>query len=162
MNAPNRRHALHALAGLMGAGLMGLPRIAAAVEELVITTYGGSWEKFWRATLMPAFTAKTKINPKLDIGLGRTYMSTMRAAGVGKSPYGVVMTNEIYASVLRAEGQFQKLDRQLIPNYGDLSDRHRGGRWLGRGRPDLADRHRLPHRPGQDAAEVVEGPLDQP
>jgi putative spermidine/putrescine transport system substrate-binding protein len=31
-----------------------------------------------------------------------------------------VMTNEIYASVLRAEGQFQKLDRQLIPNYADL------------------------------------------
>jgi len=115
--AGNRRHALHALAGLMGAGLMGLPRIAAAVEELVITTYGGSWEKFWRATLMPAFTAKTKINPKLDIGLGRTYMSTMRAAGIGKSPYGVVMTNEIYASVLRAEGQFQKLDRQLIPTF---------------------------------------------
>lgn len=120
MDATNRRRALHALAGLMGAGIMGLPRVAAAAEELVITTYGGSWEKFWRATLLPAFTAKTKISPKLDIGLGRTYMSTMRAAGVGKSPYGVVMTNEIYASVLRAEGQFQKLDRQLIPNYTDL------------------------------------------
>ena len=120
MDATNRRRALHALAGLMGAGIMGLPRVAAAAEELVITTYGGSWEKFWRATLLPAFTAKTKITPKLDIGLGRTYMSTMRAAGVGKSPYGVVMTNEIYASVLRAEGQFQKLDRGLVPNYADL------------------------------------------
>ena len=120
MNASNRRHALQALAGLMGAGIMGLPRVAAAAEDIVITTYGGSWEKFWRATLVPAFTAKTKISPKLDIGLGRTYMSTMRAAGVGKSPYGVVMTNEIYASVLRTEGQFQKLDRQLIPNYADL------------------------------------------
>ena len=120
MDATNRRLALHALAGLMGAGIMGLPRVAAAAEELVITTYGGSWEKFWRATLLPAFTAKTKISPKLDIGLGRTYMSTMRAAGVGKSPYGVVMTNEIYASVLRAEGQFQKLDRGLVPNYADL------------------------------------------
>ena len=120
MDATNRRRALHALAGLMGAGIMGLPRVAAAAEELVITTYGGSWEKFWRATLLPAFTAKTKISPKLDIGLGRTYMSTMRAAGIGKSPYGVVMTNEIYASVLRAEGQFQKLDRGLVPNYADL------------------------------------------
>ncbi|HEY9066398.1 MAG TPA: ABC transporter substrate-binding protein [Burkholderiaceae bacterium] len=120
MDATNRRRALHALAGLMGAGIMGLPRLAAAAEELVVTTYGGSWEKFWRATLLPAFTAKTKVSPKLDIGLGRTYMSTMRAAGVGKSPYGVVMTNEIYASVLRAEGQFQKLDRGLVPNYADL------------------------------------------
>ena len=45
-----------------------------SLEELrqaVITTYGGSWEKFWRATLLPAFTAKTKISPKLDIGLDR-------------------------------------------------------------------------------------------
>jgi putative spermidine/putrescine transport system substrate-binding protein len=116
----NRRLALHALAALMGPALAGLPRIAAAADELVITTYGGSWEKFWRATLVPAFTAKTKIRPTLDIGLGRTYMSTMRAAGVGKSPYGVVMTNEVYASVLRGEGQFQKLDRKLIPSWADL------------------------------------------
>jgi len=120
MDQANRRRALQALAGLMGTGIMGLPAVAAAAEDLVITTYGGSWEKFWRATLLPGFTAKTKIRPTLDIGLGRTYMSTMRAAGVGKSPYGVVMTNEIYASVLRAEGQFQKLDRGLIPNYADL------------------------------------------
>ena len=120
MYEANRRHVLHTLASLLGTAIAGLPCVAAATEELVITTYGGSWEKFWRATLVPAFTAKTNIRPTLDIGLGRTYISTMRAAGVGKSPYGVVMTNEIYASVLRAEGQFQKLDRKLLPNYADL------------------------------------------
>ncbi|HSW08385.1 ABC transporter substrate-binding protein [Aquabacterium sp.] len=120
MDTPSRRHAVHALAGLIGTGVLGLPRVRAAAQELVVTTYGGSWEKFWRATLVPGFTAKTQIRPTLDIGLGRTYMATMRAAGVGKAPYGVVMTNEIYASVLRAEGQFQKLDRALIPHYADL------------------------------------------
>jgi len=120
MNAPSRRHVLHALAALMGTGMMAVPGMARAAEELVVTTYGGSWEKFWRATLLPMFTAKTRIQPKLDVGLGRTYMSTMRAAGVGKSPYGVVMTNEIYASVLRAEGHFQKLDRSLVPNLADV------------------------------------------
>ena len=120
MSDTNRRRVLEALAGLMGGGLLGVPTLAAAAADLVVTTYGGSWEKFWRSTLIPGFTAKTRIEPKLDIGLGRTYTTTMRAAGVGKSPYGVVMTNEIYASVLRAEGQFRKLDRALLPNLADL------------------------------------------
>jgi putative spermidine/putrescine transport system substrate-binding protein len=116
----NRRDMVLALAGLMGTGILGVPTLAAAAEELLITTYGGSWEKFWRASLIPGFTAKTGIAPKLDIGLGRTYMANMRAAGVGKSPYGVVMTNEIYSTTLRAEGQFEKLDLSLLPSYADL------------------------------------------
>ncbi len=116
----NRRTALTALASLMGAGLLQVPTLARAAEELVVTTYGGSWEKFWRGTLMPAFTAKSKVPSKLDIGLGRTYTTNMRAAGVGKSPYGVVMTNEIFSTVLRAEGHFEKLDLALLPSYADL------------------------------------------
>ena len=120
MIAPTRRSALIALASLIGTGLLQFPTLAAAAEELVVTTYGGSWEKFWRATLLPAFAAKTKTTPKLDVGLGRTYTTNMRAAGVGKSPYGVVMTNEIFASVLRTEGHFEKLDLALLPSYADL------------------------------------------
>jgi len=116
----NRRKAITALGSLMGAALLQVPTLAAAAQELVVTTYGGSWEKFWRATLLPAFTAKTKITPKLDIGFGRTYTTNLRAAGVGKSPYGVIMTNEIFASVLRDEGHFEKLDLALLPSYGDL------------------------------------------
>lgn len=116
----NRRSAIFGLAGLAGAGFLDFPRAARAADDFVITSYGGVWEQFWRSTLIPAFTAKTKIEPKLDIGLGRTYTANMRAAGVGKSPYGVVMTNEIYASVLRAEGHFQKLDPTLLPNLADL------------------------------------------
>ncbi len=119
MGSTARRQLLQAMVALTGGSLLGVPRFAAAASELVVTTYGGSWEKFWRATLLPAFTAKTGVVPKLDIGLGRTYTTTMRAAGAGKSPYGVVMTNEIYASVLRAEGQFQKLDPSLLPNLAD-------------------------------------------
>lgn len=116
----NRRKAITALGSLMGAGLLQVPTLAAAAQDLVVTTYGGSWEKFWRATLLPAFTAKSKITPKLDIGFGRTYTTNLRAAGVGKSPYGVIMTNEIFASVLRDEGHFEKLDLALLPSYADL------------------------------------------
>lgn len=120
MTNPNRRKAITALGSLMGAGLLQVPTLAAAAQELVVTTYGGSWEKFWRATLLPAFTAKSKLTPKLDIGFGRTYTTNLRAAGVGKSPYGVIMTNEIFATVLRDEGHFEKLDLSLLPSYADL------------------------------------------
>ena len=116
----NRRTLLLALTGLAGAGILKFPTIAAAAEELVVTTYGGSWEQFWRASLLPAFTTKTGITPKLDVALGRVITTSMRAAGPGHSPYGVVMTNEIYATVLRAEGQFEKLTLEKIPNYADL------------------------------------------
>jgi putative spermidine/putrescine transport system substrate-binding protein len=120
MIEPNRRNLLLALAGFGGAGILRFPTIAHAAEELVVTTYGGSWEQFWRAALLPAFTKKTGVAPKLDIALGRIITTNMRAAGVGHSPYGVVMTNEIYATVLRSEGQFEKLKLDKIPNYADL------------------------------------------
>jgi putative spermidine/putrescine transport system substrate-binding protein len=116
----NRRELLLALAGLAGAGILKFPTIAVAAEELVVTTYGGSWEKFWRASLLPAFAKQTGDMPKLDVALGRTITTNMRAAGIGHSPYGVVMTNEIYATVLRAEGHFEKLNLEKIPNYADL------------------------------------------
>jgi len=118
----NRRHMLKALVALGGATIINVPAVHAQAQSLVITTYGGSWEKFWRDILIPGFTAETGIDPTLDIGLGRTYMTNIRAAGVGKSPYSCLMTNEIYSTVLRSEGYFEKLDLAKVPNYADLYD----------------------------------------
>ena len=120
MNDLNRRHMLKALVALGGASILNVPAVYAQAENLVITTYGGSWEKFWRDTLIPGFTADTGIDPTLDIGLGRTYMTNLRAAGVDNPPYSCLMTNEIYATVLRSEGYFEELDLSKLPNYADL------------------------------------------
>lgn len=120
MMTMNRRRLIQALAALGGAGMLNVPAVRAATEELVITTYGGSWEKFWRDSLIPGFTKASGITPKLDVGLGRVYTANLRAAGKDNSPYGVLMTNEIYAAVLRAEGFFEKLDLAKLPNYADL------------------------------------------
>ncbi|WP_339115162.1 ABC transporter substrate-binding protein [Thioclava sp. GXIMD2076] len=116
----NRRKLLTALVALGGASVLNIPAVYAATNELVITTYGGSWEKFWRDTLIPGFTKETGITPKLDIGLGRVYTANMRAAGKEDPPYGCLMFNEIYAQVLRKEGFFEKLDQSLLPNYQNL------------------------------------------
>lgn len=116
----NRRRVLQALAALAGTGMLNVPALRAATDELVVTTYGGSWEKFWRETLMPDFAAKTGLATRVDTGLGRVYTTNMRAAGVDSPPYGVVMTNEIFTGVLRNEGFFEDLDLALVPNYADL------------------------------------------
>ena len=115
-----RRSILKALVALGGASILNIPAVHAQAQQLVVTTYGGSWEKFWRDTLLPAFKAETGVEPQLDIGLGRVYTANLRAAGVGNSPYSCLMTNEIYASVLRDEGFFEKLDLSRLPNYDDL------------------------------------------
>ncbi|MCU0906197.1 MAG: extracellular solute-binding protein [Rhodobacteraceae bacterium] len=120
MTDVTRRGVLTALAALAGTGILGVPALRAATEELVVTTYGGSWEQFWRDTLIPGFTAATGVTPRVDTGLGRVYTTNIRAAGVDAPPYGVVMTNEIFATVLRGEGYFEQLDQSLLPNYADL------------------------------------------
>ncbi|WP_116134496.1 PotD/PotF family extracellular solute-binding protein [Tropicimonas sp. IMCC34043] len=116
----NRRRMLQALVALGGTSILGVPAVHAQAQKLVITTYGGSWEKFWRDILIPAFTEESGVDPQLDIGLGRVFTTNMRAAGAENPPYGCVMTNEIYATVLRDEGFFEKLDLSLVPNYADL------------------------------------------
>lgn len=116
----NRRRMLQALVALGGASVLNVPGVYAQAEKLVITTYGGSWEKFWKDIFLPAFTDETGIDPQVDIGLGSVYTTNMRAAGAENPPYGCLMTNEIYATVLRDEGYFEKLDLEQVPNYADL------------------------------------------
>lgn len=120
MNDITRRRVIQAMIAIGGTSVLRVPAVFAATEELVVTTYGGSWEQFWRDTLVPDFTAKTGITPRVDTGLGRVYTTNMRAAGVENPPYSVVMTNEIFSTVLRDEGYFEEWDLSKVPNYADL------------------------------------------
>ncbi|SLN68226.1 hypothetical protein [Roseisalinus antarcticus] len=67
----NRRTVIRALAALGGAGILNVPGLRAATDKLVTTTYGGSWEQFWRDTLIPGFSAASGVNVQVDTGLGR-------------------------------------------------------------------------------------------
>ncbi|WP_367278224.1 ABC transporter substrate-binding protein [uncultured Alsobacter sp.] len=119
MMAIDRRQALAGLAGLMGAGMAGLPARAQG-KTLIIPTLGGVWEQFWRKTIGPAFTKATGAATTFEVGNGRVFGANLRAAGVKNPPYSIVMTNEVFASALRKEGFFEKLDLTKIPNYADL------------------------------------------
>ncbi|RJG40977.1 ABC transporter substrate-binding protein [Mesorhizobium sp. DCY119] len=94
---------------------MSLPRIASAQSQLVVPTYGGLWAKFWEEQLLPGFSAATGIQPQIDVGLGKDFVSKIRAGG-GRSPYSVFMGNENIAAMLRAEGFFEPFDLAKVPN----------------------------------------------
>lgn len=110
------------LAGMGGAAAMGMMggRAQAADKTLIVPTLGGAWEQFWRTTLAPAFSTKSGAKVQLDTGNGRVWSANLRAAGVAKPPYSILMTNEAFASSLRKEGFFEKLDLAKLPNYADL------------------------------------------
>jgi putative spermidine/putrescine transport system substrate-binding protein len=115
----DRRQLLASLAAIAGAAL--LPGGASAQSKtLIVPTLGGVWEQFWRSQIAPAFTRESGAAVTLDVGNGRVFGTNMRAAGVAKPPYSIVMTNEVFASGLRNEGFFEKLDLTKVPNYNDL------------------------------------------
>lgn len=107
-----------ATAALVSAGL---PRKAAAqTAKLVINTYGGRWEKYWRGDLIPGFTKVSGVSPTLDVGLGKNFIANLRAAGVEKPPYSVLMVNENIASLVRGEGFFEPIPAAKVPNLADV------------------------------------------
>lgn len=115
----NRRQILAAMGGMAAAGMAGLPA-RAQQKTLIVPTLGGAWEQFWRAELAPAFTKKSGAEVTLDAGNGRVWSANLRTAGADKPPYSILMTNEAFASSLRKEGFFEKLDLTKLSNYNDL------------------------------------------
>lgn len=107
-----------AAAGLVAAGW---PRHAAAqASKLVVNTYGGRWEKFWRSDLVPGLTKATGVVPTIDVGLGKNFIANIRAAGIEKPPYSVLMVNENIASLVRAEGYFEPIATDKVPNLANV------------------------------------------
>ena len=103
------------------AGAMLLPSfLAAQGKTLVVPTLGGVWEQFWRKEIVPRFEKASGAKVTLDVGNGRVFGANMRAAGIEKPPYSIIMTNEVFASGLRKEGYFEQLDLSKLPNYADL------------------------------------------
>jgi putative spermidine/putrescine transport system substrate-binding protein len=103
----DRRQVLGSLgASAAMAGWGGL-NTASAAGNLVVVTYGGRYERFWRDQLLPPFQQKTGTQAVLDIGLGATFAVNLRATGPEKPVYSYIMANEVVGAVLRSEGFFE-------------------------------------------------------
>lgn len=115
MSSFDRRTLLAAIASTA------LPAVGHAQgKSLVVPTLGGVWEQFWRKEIAPRFERASGAKVTLDVGNGRVFGANLRAAGVAKPPYSIIMTNEVFASGLRKEGFFEKLDLSKLSNYSDL------------------------------------------
>ena len=115
----DRRQLLASMAAAAGSSMLPISATAQG-KTLIVPTLGGVWEQFWRGQIAPAFTKASGAAITLDVGNGRVFGANLRAAGVNKPPYSIVMTNEVFASGLRKEGFFEKLDLTKVPNYNDL------------------------------------------
>jgi len=107
-----------AASGLAVPALAGPAR--AQATELIVNGYGGSWEQFWRGTILPWFERESGIRTRYDTGLARTWTSNLRAAGVERPPYPFIMMNEIFAALLRGENFFEPWPANLVPNLADV------------------------------------------
>jgi putative spermidine/putrescine transport system substrate-binding protein len=119
--AVRRRDFLAGAAAVAGAGAVGLPRIGRAqAQSLVVNTYGGRYEEFMRSTIIPGFESESGAKLEVAVGLGKEWLAQLRAAGPDNPPYDVLMTNEAWASIERAEGFFEPLPLEKVPNLADL------------------------------------------
>lgn len=124
--AMNRRHMLRASASLGALALLGSaanllrPTIAAAAGELVITSYGGRYERFWRETLLPPFEQATSTQSVVDVGLGVNWAANLRASGPDNPAYSYVMMNELVGALLRQEGFFKQWPAEKVPNLANI------------------------------------------
>ena len=121
----DRRRMMLWSSALAGASALGLsPGAAAQQAKLVVNTYGGRWEKFWRSDLLPPFTKATGINPTVDVGLGKNFIANLRAAdtesGVESTPQGALFD----ADAMEGEPQGRGSNRRPgIKESGVLTSR---------------------------------------
>ena len=89
---------------------------------LTVTSYGGPWEQFMRGTIVPAFEKEHPgVKVELAIGLSKDWVAKLKVAGKDNPPYDVVVTNEVWAAPLRAEGHYAKLPADKVPNAKDVA-----------------------------------------
>jgi putative spermidine/putrescine transport system substrate-binding protein len=91
-----------------------------AGQTLIVTSYGGTWEEFMRAEILPPFEEATGATIELAVGLSTDWMTKLRAAGVDNPPYDVVIANETYISTGRLGGFFDPLPIDRIPNLENI------------------------------------------
>lgn len=120
-----RRFLYSALTGVTGAYVLGGHRAAWGESiggTITVTSYGGPWEKFMRSTILPGFEKEHPgAKVELAIGLSKDWTAKLKAAGKANPPYDVVVTNEVWAAPLRAEGYYTRLPLEAVPNLKDVA-----------------------------------------
>jgi putative spermidine/putrescine transport system substrate-binding protein len=100
-------------------GVGSLPAARAAGAKLIVTSYGGPWEQFMRTEILPGFQEQFNTGVELAVGLSKDWTASMYSASPDRSPYDVVITNEIWAADHRRKGYYVPLPAAKVPNLKD-------------------------------------------
>lgn len=120
MNFPlSRRHVLGGMAA--ATALAGLPARSRAATDLVVGTFGGTYESLLREHIIPKFESANDASVKLELGIGNTFMPKIIAAR-SNPPYDVIYLNEDEAIFGRTARLWADVDTTKIPNLGDVYD----------------------------------------
>lgn len=115
----SRRRALGGIAA--AAALAGLPLRARAATDLVVGTFGGTYETLLRENVIPKFEGAHDASVKLELGIGNTFMPKIIASR-SNPPYDVVYLNEDEAIFGNQAGLWADVDASKIPNLADVYD----------------------------------------
>lgn len=96
-----------------------LPAARAAAGRLVVTSYGAAWEQFMRSEILPGFQEQFNTSVELAVGLSKDWTANMYSASPDRSPYDVVITNEIWSADHRRKGYYAPLPPAKVPNLKD-------------------------------------------
>jgi putative spermidine/putrescine transport system substrate-binding protein len=110
------------LAMLLGVGILVAPGpVQAQPEELVVTVFGGTFEKAWRSNVIQAFERENNARVRVVSGLSAENFAKLRAQK--DSPQIDVVTFDApFALVAAREGLLEPLDGQRIPNLASLHE----------------------------------------
>lgn len=90
-------------------------------EELVVTSYGGTFEENWRKNIIAPFEQQTGATVTVVTGLSLQILAKMRAEK-GSPQMDVVTMDTLGAVPAVQEGLYERLDPARIPSLGEMSD----------------------------------------
>jgi putative spermidine/putrescine transport system substrate-binding protein len=107
---------------LLGVGiLVARDPVTAQPEELVVTVFGGTFEKAWRANVIQAFEREHNARVRVVTGLSAENFAKLRAQK-DDPQIDVVTFDAPFALVAAREGLLEPLDGQRIPNLAALHE----------------------------------------
>jgi putative spermidine/putrescine transport system substrate-binding protein len=110
------------LAGSGAALLAGqLPRPARANRDIMVGTFGGTYEQILRRAVIPGFEGRHGVQVKLELGIGNTFIPKI-VASPRRAPFDCISLNEDEAIFGQTAGIWAPFDAAKLPNLADTYD----------------------------------------
>lgn len=105
-------------------GIAGSTTASAHAEEIVVSGYGGLWEKAFRTCFEKPYHDATGNTVAITVGSPTQWINQIKAAS-GRPPIDLLMIPSSGALEAIDDGIVEKIDETKVPNYKDIAPRFR-------------------------------------